>query len=43
MFQWIYNKLVEKRNKERHNVISLEWQKAELERKIALKKKELAK
>ena len=40
MFQWIYNKLVVKRNKERHNVIKLEWQRAELERKIANAKRE---
>ena len=31
----IYNKLIQKRDKERHNVIKLEWQRAELERKIA--------
>ena len=43
ILNWIYKKLVQKRDKERHNVIKLEWQRAELERKIALKKKELAK
>ena len=31
----IYNKIIQKRDKERHNVIKLEWQRAELERKIA--------
>ena len=36
----IYNKLIQKRDQERHNVMKLEWQKAELERKIELKKKE---
>ena len=43
ILNWIYKNLVQKRDKERHNVIKLEWQRAELERKIALKKKELAK
>lgn len=43
ILNWIYKKLTQKRDKERHNVIKLEWQKAELESKIALKKKELAK
>lgn len=36
----IYNKLIQKRDKERHNVIKLEWQRAELERKIANAKRE---
>ena len=40
ILQWIYEKLLQKRDKERHNVIKLEWQKAELERKIAMKKRE---
>ena len=35
IIDWIYNKLIQKRDKERHNVIKLEWQRAELERKIA--------
>ena len=35
ILNWIYKKLVQKRDKERHNVIKLEWQRAELERKIA--------
>lgn len=35
ILKWIYNKLIQKRDKERHNVIKLEWQRAELERKIA--------
>lgn len=38
MFQWIYNKLIEKRNQERYKVMRLEWQKSELERKIAIMK-----
>lgn len=40
IISWIYNKLIQKRDKERHNVIKLEWQKAELERKIANAKRE---
>lgn len=40
MLQWIYDKLIQKRNKERHEVMKLEWKKAELERKIAIAKKE---
>lgn len=35
ILNWIYKKLAQKRDKERHNVIKLEWQRAELERKIA--------
>lgn len=35
ILNWIYKKLTQKRDKERHNVIKLEWQRAELERKIA--------
>lgn len=35
IINWIYKKLTQKRDKERHNVIKLEWQRAELERKIA--------
>ena len=35
ILNWIYTKLKQKRDKERHNVIKLEWQRAELERKIA--------
>lgn len=38
--QWICNKLIQKRDKERHDVMKLEWQKAELERKIANAKRE---
>lgn len=34
----IYDRLVEKRNRERHKVMKLKWQIAELERAIALKK-----
>lgn len=40
ILNWIYSKLAQKRDKERHNVIKLEWQKAELERKIARAKME---
>lgn len=40
ILNWIYNKLIQKRDKERHNVIKLEWQRAELERKIANAKME---
>ena len=40
ILNWIYNKLIQKRDKERHNVIKLEWQRAELERKIANAKRE---
>ena len=35
ILKWIYNKLIQNRDKERNNVIKLEWQRAELERKIA--------
>ena len=35
ILQWIENKLKHKVFTERHNVMKLEWQKAELERKIA--------
>lgn len=35
ILQWIENKLKQKASAERHNVMKLEWQKAELERKIA--------
>ena len=40
ILNWIYKKLTQKRDKERHNVIKLEWQRAELERKIANSKRE---
>lgn len=40
ILNWIYNKLIQKRDQERHNVMKLEWQKAELERKIANAKRE---
>ena len=40
ILNWIYTKLKQKRDKERHNVIKLEWQRAELERKIANAKRE---
>lgn len=34
MLNWIYNKLVQRLNKKKHEVIRLQWQKAELEQKI---------
>ena len=40
ILNWIYKKLVQKRDKERHDLIKLEWQRAELERKIANAKRE---
>jgi hypothetical protein len=33
--EWIYNKLIKKRNEKRHEVLKLQWQKAELEKMIA--------
>lgn len=41
--EWIYNKLKNKAFREEHKVTRLQWQKAELERKIALAKKERGK
>lgn len=35
MLKWLYNKLLMKRNKERHQVMKLEHEKAALQRKIA--------
>lgn len=35
ILQWIEKKLKQRAFQERHNVMKLEWQKAELERKIA--------
>lgn len=35
ILQWILQKLKQRAFQERHNVLQLEWQKAELERKIA--------
>lgn len=40
ILNWITEKLEQKRDKERHNMIKLEWQKAELERKIAIAKEQ---
>lgn len=40
ILNWIYKKLVQKRDKERHDLIKLEWQRAELEQKIARAKRE---
>ena len=42
ILNWIYNKLAQKRDKERHNVIKLEWQKAELERQLENLKRQQA-
>lgn len=39
IIQWIYDKLKQRAVQERHKVTKLEWQKAELERKIAIAKK----
>ena len=39
---WIYNKLIQKRDRERHKVMKLRWQMAELEHKIELAKREQA-
>lgn len=39
IIQWIYDKLKQKAFCERHKVMQLEWQKAELEYKIELAKK----
>lgn len=41
--EWIYNKLKNKAFREKHEVTKLQWKKAELERKIALAKKERGK
>jgi hypothetical protein len=35
MKDWIYNKMIKKRNEKRHEVLKLQWQKAELEKVIA--------
>lgn len=40
MLRWIYNQLVVRRNKERHKVLQLQWQKALLEQKIEQAKRE---
>lgn len=39
ILQWLLQKLKQRASQERHNVMKLEWQKAELERKIAEAKK----
>lgn len=36
IIKWIYDKLKQKAFKERHEVMKLEWQKAELEKQIAI-------
>lgn len=38
--RWIYDKLIQKRDKERQSVLRLKWKKAELEQLIEAKKKE---
>lgn len=38
IIKWIYDKLKQKAFKERHEVMKLEWQKAELEKQIAMMK-----
>lgn len=40
ILQWIEKKLKQRAFQERHKVMKLEWQKAELERKIAEAKRE---
>ena len=37
--QWIEKKLIQKRDRERQQVIKLKWQQAELERKIEVAKR----
>lgn len=37
---FIYQTLLKKKDKERHNLMKLEWQKAELERLLEQRKKE---
>lgn len=39
MLNWIYKKLVQFRDKKKHDVIKLKWQQAELERQITEIKK----
>lgn len=41
--RWIYNKLIQKRDRERQKVLRLNWKKAEFEQMIAVKKKEAEK
>lgn len=43
MIRWIYDKLIQKRDKERQSVLRLKWKKAELEQLIEEKKKEAEK
>lgn len=38
ILDWLYNKVLEQRDRERHKVIQLQWEKAELSRKIDLAK-----
>ena len=40
ILQWIETKLKQRAFQERHKVLTLEWQKAEIERKIAEAKRE---
>lgn len=38
--RWIYDKLIQKRDRERQKTLRLKWKKTELEQLIAAKKKE---
>lgn len=38
IIDWIYNKLIQKRDEERHKVIKLEWKKAELKKRLIMVK-----
>ena len=40
MLNYIYKKLIQKRDKEYHKLLKLKWEKAELEKKIADAKKQ---
>lgn len=40
MLNWIYKKLVQFREKQKHDVIKLKWQQSELEHQVAELKKE---
>ena len=35
VLQWIYSTLLQKRNQERYKVIRLQWQQAQLQKKIS--------
>ena len=40
MLNWIYKKMVQFREKQKHDIIKLKWQKSELERQVTELKKE---